>query len=305
MKERSTLNAIFGAYAAHLALAQPISCRAIRSNSIDKYLRIAAQYLSMFDPEERDGRKVSAESKSLAPAVKAVIDEVKRWESKPGKQEPFTTDMLDELDRQNGLQPNNPDAKDTALASWFGLGLLLGTRRAEWAQPEGNTNPEKPFLTGPTAKPVPAAFCLGDFRFKDRHGRFLSHEQALSLPRPEVGSVLVTWRYQKNGQNGETKKIVRNDQAPKYCGVTRALDIIARFVRLAGYRHDIPLAVYKTADGHMLAICDRDVEKCMRHLASIVYNLDPEKDSQELQKWSCHSLRIGACVILQMLFQEH
>ena len=93
----------------------------------------------------------------------------------------------------------------------------------------------------------------------------------------------------------------QRSQAPKYCGVTRALDIIARFVRLAGYRHDIPLAVYKTADGHMLAICDRDVEKCMRHLASIVYNLDPEKDSQELQKWSCHSLRIGACVILHSM----
>jgi hypothetical protein len=39
----------------------------------------------------------------------------------------------------------------------------------------------------------------------------------------------------------------------------------------------------------------------MCHAASRVYQLDPKKHSAELKRWSAHSLRVGACTILQAI----
>ena len=36
----------------------------------------------------------------------------------------------------------------------------------------------------------------------------------------------------------------------------------------------------------------------MRSLAVTVYSYHPDKDKKALQKWSAHSLRVGACVII-------
>ena len=44
-----------------------------------------------------------------------------------------------------------------------------------------------------------------------------------------------------------------------------------------------------------------DIEKTMRASAARVYNLHPIKDKVALQKWSAHSLRVGACVILHTM----
>ena len=39
----------------------------------------------------------------------------------------------------------------------------------------------------------------------------------------------------------------------------------------------------------------------MRSLAVTVYNLHPTTNKKELQKWSSHSLRVGACVVLHSM----
>ncbi len=44
-----------------------------------------------------------------------------------------------------------------------------------------------------------------------------------------------------------------------------------------------------------------DIEEFMRSLAVTVYDLHPSKDKKELQKWSAHSLRVGACVCLHVM----
>jgi hypothetical protein len=44
----------------------------------------------------------------------------------------------------------------------------------------------------------------------------------------------------------------------------------------------------------------------MRTIASVVYNLDPKIHKKELQLWSSHSYRVGACVLLHgMGYQAH
>jgi hypothetical protein len=43
------------------------------------------------------------------------------------------------------------------------------------------------------------------------------------------------------------------------------------------------------------------VENTMQELASKTYKLDPIRHKAELQRWSCHSLRVGACTILHSM----
>jgi hypothetical protein len=48
------------------------------------------------------------------------------------------------------------------------------------------------------------------------------------------------------------------------------------------------------------------IESVMRAIACEVYDLDPEKHKEELSRFSAHSLRVGACVILQAMgFSDH
>ena len=44
-----------------------------------------------------------------------------------------------------------------------------------------------------------------------------------------------------------------------------------------------------------------DIEDFMRPLAVTVYGLHPVKDKKAVQKWSAHSLRVGACVLLHAM----
>ena len=39
----------------------------------------------------------------------------------------------------------------------------------------------------------------------------------------------------------------------------------------------------------------------MRRLAAEVYHLHPSKDAKDLQRWSSHSIRVGACVVLHAM----
>jgi hypothetical protein len=80
--------------------------------------------------------------------------------------------------------------------------------------------------------------------------------------------------------------------------------IIARFIRLRGVSDfQTPLGVYESdsVSKPTKLITAPDIEGAMRRVASRVYNLDPVKDQEQLRKWSAHSLRVGACVIIHSM----
>lgn len=104
---------------------------------------------------------------------------------------------------------------------------------------------------------------------------------------------------QKNGEHGETRIFTRNAARPTICPVTAWLQIFQRFHTLRGLSPHIPLCVYLPPGlGKVQFITARDIEAVLRSTAAAVYNLDPVKNSKDLQKWSSHSVRVGACVIL-------
>jgi hypothetical protein len=86
----------------------------------------------------------------------------------------------------------------------------------------------------------------------------------------------------------------RVDNSSGRCFVAAMVRIVQRFLRLVGRRTGIPLAVYKRGP-EVLYLTEGVIAKTMKSLACAVYNLDPTKDDV---RFSSHSLRVGACVIL-------
>ena len=298
-----TMNYIMACYAAHLGTGHTLSSRCIRSGSISKYLHAAASLVMVFDDAGilRDPRKAKG-SNTLCFPLSQVMKELKRYEDVPNRREPFTVGMLlSSLDDTKGLA-------DTALAlalyDWYVLAVHAGLRRGEWAQDRNNHDIKKPELN---IRSEPQAFQLGDIRFKGPNRRFLTHDRALGAPN-QVQAVELRWRTQKNLENGEKKIFARNTKDPRLCPVTHALRIVSRFAKLRSLDDTTtPLAIYQH-NSHKDArfITSADIETSMRTTAMNFYDLDPVKDVEDIMRFSAHSLRVGACVILQSMgFETH
>jgi hypothetical protein len=106
-------------YAVHLATGNTLWCKSIKAATILKYLRDVAKFLGWYSPI--DACYDNAADKTLAPCIKAVTDEVARWEKIPDRREPFTIEMFKHLD---SLRPAcSPDSIIPVITDWAGCGL--------------------------------------------------------------------------------------------------------------------------------------------------------------------------------------
>jgi hypothetical protein len=115
---------------------------------------------------------------------------------------------------------------------------------------------------------------------------------------PTVGRDFLTCRTQKNGEDGEQRQHTRNSGISGPCHITCLMTIVHRFVRLVGDRSDVPLCVCRADNGRIRHLADNIIVHWFRNPAAHRCRLDPVKDSEHLRKWSAHSLRVGATVIL-------
>ena len=106
--------------------------------------------------------------------------------------------------------------------------------------------------------------------------------------------VQITWRYQKNNDNGQKLIFTANDENPHRCPVRAAMRIRARAQKY-GISPTSPLAFFREPDGTIAFITSKHVEVFLQDLAKKVYNI---VDKQELSRFTCHSIRVGACVVL-------
>ena len=88
------------------------------------------------------------------------------------------------------------DSEASLLANCTTLGMALGMRVSEY----GQTSPHKiDYHVYPSGKKVIKAFIADDFVFLDSSGDVIVDLDESSTPR----KVRVTWRIQKNRQNGQ------------------------------------------------------------------------------------------------------
>ena len=70
----------------------------------------------------------------MAPDLTKVYTELERWGKVPERREPFTLEMLADINENFGASGLGPDCKLAALVDWFEVSLLAGSRLSEWAQ---------------------------------------------------------------------------------------------------------------------------------------------------------------------------
>ena len=297
-------------YAIHLSYGHTILCKSISAATIKQYVLAAASLIAQFRTDTIDPRCHSATSKEFAPCLDGVFKELIRYEKVPNRREPLTMEMIECLYQRNKQACHSPTHLFVLLYHWFVIGLALGFRRIEWCQEASSAN-SRPALSDPQIDHrdnLPRAFLLRDIQCFSCSKARIPLVVAVSSPHL-VDSISIKWRFQKNNENGEEKLISRSTNSTRatHCRVESLLAILRTYLVLISPTIDpeqvIPLAVFQSDSGAPTYITNWDVTGMLRSLAAEVYNLNPsvKTDQEQLRRWSCHSIRVGACVLLHAM----
>ena len=283
----STRNLVFACYVASLMIGHTLLAICIKVVTIKKYIgavRMLASSLKLPDPTLDDlGRR--------APSIRALITEAQRWENMPNRREPLTVPMVEWViheankERKYGRQ----DGLYCSLADWLIMGLQSGFCQGEWAQ-ESSTFPNTFELNRDgTAK----AFIRSDFKFTDSKNRRINEYTKSALRHAKFTSV--KWRFQKNNDNGQEVTYSKSTSPAGLCYTTAATNIILRSERLK-VPEGSPIAVFKDYKLNKIKfISTKEIRMVLRQAAKAVHNIHSQAD---LQKFTAHSIRVGACVLL-------
>jgi len=187
---------------------------------------------------------------------------------------------------------------DAALADWYKIGILAGLHKAEWAQDKdaiADIHLVHKNIFGDTA-----AFCIIDIEIETVDHTQLVGPQCLLVAPCAVRKMWITFRTQKNGDNGEKKLFTRNLDPSGHCFVSAMYQVLLSFKALVSvWNVSIPLAVYQDLQSkEVLLLTARDIETSIRAIAAITYSLHPRTNQKELMQWSAHSVHVGTCVLL-------
>jgi len=260
--------------------------KAIRTNTIKLYLKAAS--CPMRVPTVSGSRLPS-----FPPLVKDILDDYKKWEEVPNRREPLTLDMLVYFHKKSLLA--HPDSYDAAIFDWLLIGIFAGFRKTEWMQDTSH------YRSTGTYQRVPKdgsarAFIATDFQFSPLPP---SQRHLTQTSTPQFGQLHITWRFQKNSQNGQSISYTHNFLKEEFSVVSAADRILRRAQRLqVPITH--PIAVFAHASS-FTCIHHTLVEESLRKAATSVYKLVSPK---ALSLFSSHSIRVGACVLLHSLQQD-
>ena len=281
-------NLIMACYATFLLMGNTLLCNSIAVDTVKKYMLAVKDFFidnNQWDP------CITKQGKT-ASVLTSVYREGKRWESMPNRQEPLTIEMTQHLISK--AKSSYHDSPEAAIADWSIVGLQSGPRSSEWCQ--SNSKQILP-ITANFKKNVDGsatAFIAGDFVLKNKHKRpiFLTP----SLDHTTVAFVSTRWRYQKNGDNGQIITYARNLDNPELCYVSAVIRILSRAQRLA-IKPDCPVAVAMAGKKKLFPcfITSTLVASHLQAAAKAVHHIISKKD---LARFSTHSLRVGACVLL-------
>lgn len=273
-------------YAASLAHGNNLLCKTIKSSTITKYLNAVSKlYLAkgLVDPCQH------AITKQQSYFIRNILLEQKRWELMPNRREPLTWEMVDHIHASSSQ--HSPLSLHKALEDWLILGMHAGFRLSEWAQACSRLRSTKDIARNKDS--TPTAFTLADFSFMNENSQRLDSVPNLADETPAF--VNIRWRVQKNNNNGEVLTFAKNDVHIHHCPVRACLRIVSRHTDLSKHTSSETLAVFYDSSQGLTLIDDSHIAAILRCAASKLYNI---KSSTDLNRWSSHSIRVGACVAL-------
>jgi hypothetical protein len=131
-----------------------------------------------------------------------------------------------------------------------------------------------------------------DFIFFDAKKHIIKDLTAESIK--SVAAVKITWRFQKNRQNGQSITLTTDKNFRDLCPVLSAAQMVIH-ARHPHQPDDMPLAIYKTKKGLSLYLTGGKIAEILR---CSVKQIRPDTSPEDIKKYSAHSLRVWACVLL-------
>ncbi len=201
---------------------------------------------------------------------------------------PLDSTIFAELQRA-ASSSHSCDSDQNLLFDILTLPRFIGPCISEYAQ---TTQDKVDYHVYPSGTRVIKAFTANDFVFYDKNSQVLTKIDDSSLDL--AASVQITWRIQKNRQNDQKIKLSVDKKNPAICPIRGALRMVMRARRLA-QPDDMPVACYRTKKAPLLFITGSRIATLLR---KAVKKVQPSISADDLKKYSAHSLRVWACVLL-------
>ena len=262
-------------YVVSLVQGETILGTPVRHSTIKNYLRAAQDLM---------GKNV--ECTSQYQFTDTILKAVQNYEEVPKRRRMITDKMARWLvERAAG---KDRDSATSAIVDWFILGRYAGFRAAEWSQTTQGKYARIEHWPGEPSR----AFIRDDFVFLAEDEQRLS---SADLSERLIGYLIITWRIQKNGQNGEQITFGRDKESPAYSPTNAGFRIYDRSKRLGMKDHE-PMAVYRNSHGKVRFVTDTMVNDLLRQAASETLGIP--RSHAELKLWSTHSIRVTAANLL-------
>jgi hypothetical protein len=276
-------------YTASLVSGDNLLCSTLKSGTISRYLHAAAEFSLSNNIINPCLDTTGKQSKY----VKDILNEVKRWEVVPNRREPLTKEIIDYIHKKRSkLAKCNPNNLYLALTDWLILGLQSGFRRKEWAQDRSYLTKHNDVQRNVDGSA--AAFILEDMEFRDKNNKRINQNSNYEVNRANI--VNLKWRFQKNNDNGQVISYIEDKTNIQYCYVSACKRIRHRALKL---KQDSmkPIAIFNSGikKNKISYIDDTHISSLLQEAAKSVYSISK---LEELKRFTSHSIRVGACVLL-------
>ncbi len=186
---------------------------------------------------------------------------------------PLDNKIFAEL-RHSAASSKNCDLVNNLLFDFVSLGCYIGPRLSRYAQ---TTQDKVNYHTYPSGTLVIKAFVASDFMFYDGKKHIVKILDKDSFQ--QVHLVKITWRFQKNHQNGQAITLSAEVNRPEICPVCSTMRLVL-CARQLNQPNDMPLGMYRTKKGKSIYITGNKIAELLR---KAVKSVRPDTTSEDLK----------------------
>ena len=216
-----------------------------------------------------------------------ILNNIKEEENIATQRAPITAEMFAEMLKASSK--SDFLSLEQTITDLSILGRYLGPRLAEYGQ---KSQKRAEYHTYPSGTKVLKAWSRNDFLFLDKTGKRVTPDKLEYIDT--IAKMTVTFKIQKNRRNGETKEILADTTNIAMCPVRAAFKIANRSIVLNQHA-DLPVCVYKNTKSETIYLTGSTVSSYFRQMAKKAH---PSMDKSEQKRFSAHSLRVTAAVLL-------
>jgi hypothetical protein len=181
------------------------------------------------------------------------------------------------------------DSVSELLFNVVALSHYIQPHLSKYAQ---TTQDKVDYHTYPSGTTVIKAFIANNFIFYAERKGIIKKLNEDSLQ--QACFVKITGQMQKNHQNSQLITLAAESDQPEICPVCSAMQLVLHARRL-NQPDDMPIMVYKTKKGNVIYLTGNKIAELFQ---KAVKKVRPNTTLDKLKRYSTHSLRVWACLLL-------